>query len=40
MTTINLQNWAGNYSYQANSIHYPASLEQLQELVKQSAAHL
>lgn len=30
---VNLQNWAGNYSYQANSIQTPESLEQLQEIV-------
>ncbi|MCA9918579.1 MAG: FAD-binding protein [Anaerolineales bacterium] len=31
---IHLQNWAGNYRYQASRIHYPESLEQLQEVVK------
>lgn len=36
MTTIHLQNWAGNYSYQANSIHTPETLEQLQEVVRKS----
>jgi len=33
MASINLQNWAGNYSYRANSIHTPESPEQLQEIV-------
>ena len=36
MGSINLQNWAGNYSYQANNIYYPESLEQLQEIVRQA----
>jgi len=30
-------NWAGNYSYRARSVHAPATLEELQELVSASA---
>ena len=36
MGSIHLQNWAGNYSYQAESIHYPESLAQLQQIVRQA----
>lgn len=32
----NLSNWAGNYTYGAARLHYPQTLEQLQELVSRS----
>ena len=31
------RNWAGNYLYTANKIHYPETVEQVQELVKRVA---
>jgi xylitol oxidase len=30
------RNWAGNYTYQAARLHYPTTLEQIQELVSQA----
>ena len=30
-------NWAGNYAYRAAQIHYPESVEQIQELVRDSS---
>ncbi|HEX8229823.1 MAG TPA: D-arabinono-1,4-lactone oxidase [Chloroflexia bacterium] len=32
----NLYNWAGNYTYTAPRLHYPETVEQLQELVSRS----
>src|SRR5689334_18458110 len=29
-----LKNWAGNLQYSTTNVHYPASVEQVQELVK------
>jgi xylitol oxidase len=31
-----LKNWAGNLTYSTGNVHYPASIEQMQELVKKS----
>ncbi len=31
--TVNLKNWAGNYTYQAARLHRPETVEQVQELV-------
>jgi xylitol oxidase len=31
-----MRNWAGNYEYRARTVHRPASLEELQELVSRS----
>src|SRR5262245_39035242 len=33
---MNLQNWAGNHTYQATRLHQPETLEQVQELVTHS----
>ncbi len=32
----NRSNWAGNYTYRAGKLHYPETLEQVQELVSRS----
>ena len=34
--TENRSNWAGNYTYRASQIHLPETVEQLQELVRNS----
>ena len=34
--TVNLQNWAGNYTYNAARLHTPETIEQVQELVARS----
>ena len=31
-----MKNWAGNLEYSTSDIHFPETIEQLQELVKQS----
>ncbi|HEX8598864.1 MAG TPA: D-arabinono-1,4-lactone oxidase [Chloroflexia bacterium] len=35
--TTSLNNWAGNYTYTAPRLHYPETLEQVQELVSRSS---
>src|SRR5205814_2125953 len=30
---VRLANWAGNYTYTASTIHHPASIERVQELI-------
>src|SRR5947208_3569074 len=32
----NLSNWAGNYTYGAANLHYPETIEQVQELVSRA----
>ncbi len=34
--TQNSTNWAGNYTYQADRLHQPETIEQIQEIVRQS----
>src|SRR5256885_13882303 len=34
MTSDRLKNWAGNIQYSTNNIYYPASVEEVQKLVK------
>ncbi len=34
--TVNLRNWAGNYTYSAARLHHPETIEQVQELVAHS----
>lgn len=31
-------NWAGNYAYRAREVHFPGSIEELQDLVRRSSA--
>src|SRR5258708_16378034 len=33
----NLSNWAGNYTYRARGLHFPETIEQVQELVNSSS---
>jgi xylitol oxidase len=37
MTIQKLRNWAGNYTYAARGLHYPETVEQVQELVYSSS---
>ncbi|HMN28051.1 MAG TPA: FAD-binding protein, partial [Caldilineaceae bacterium] len=34
--TTNLQNWAAHVTFQASTVHYPETVEQLQEIVARS----
>ena len=33
---VHLKNWAGNFEFSTNNVHYPKTLEEVQDVVKKS----